>query len=95
MHLVSCGFVVWLFCCLGGVFSFNMVAENTGGPAVPWSPSCNHLLLVILGVSMVLHESWILDSSYAAMMKTSMWTRMWYIQQMDQVIAFLPSMRRS
>ena len=31
MHLVSCSFVVWLFCCLGGVFSFNMVG---GAPAV-------------------------------------------------------------
>ena len=30
MHLVSCGFVVWLFCCLGGVFSFNKSSNEKG-----------------------------------------------------------------
>ena len=60
--VLSCGY----FCCLGGVFSFNMVAEHrrSSGAMEPFVQPL--LLLVILGVSMVLHESWILDSSYAA-----------------------------
>ena len=60
--VLSCGY----FCCLGGVFSFNMVAEHrrSSGAMEPFVQPL--LLLVILGVSMVLHESWILGSSYAA-----------------------------
>ena len=64
--LLSCLWLVGLCTCV--VSSFSVVAEHRRsiGAMVQWSEPYVQpfLLLVILGISMFLHEVWILDSSY-------------------------------